>query len=138
AELTVSETAARLGIDNTPTGRHMENMRNHLVPGMERVRALLGKPIIVSSGYRCPDLNAAIPGSSLTSAHTLGLAADFICPGYGSPWDICQAIAASDIQFDQLIYEYGQWVHISFDPRLRRLLTTKLAGQPYRNGLHQA
>lgn len=137
-ELVASENAARLNIDNTPTQEHLLNIRAFLVPGLEQVRALLGKPMIVTSGYRCPALNAQTPGSSPTSAHPMGYAADFICPGFGTPWEICQAIAASSIRFDQLIYEYAAWVHVSFDPRLRMVLTTKLAGQPYREGLHQA
>lgn len=138
AELTASETAARLGIPNEPDGQAMLNIHAYLAPGLERVRALLGKPMIVTSGYRSPALNARIPGSSNTSAHTRGYAADFISPGFGSPWDICNRIVMSDITFDQVIYEYASWVHISFDPRARRLLTTKLVGQPYREGLHLA
>ena len=138
AELTLSETAERLGIDNNPVGDALLNMKAFLVPGLEKVRELLGHPVIISSGYRSPAVNAQVPGSSNTSAHTLGYAADFICPGFGTPWEVCHAIAESGIPVDQIIYEYGRWTHISFDPRLRGLLTTKLAGQPYRSGFHQA
>lgn len=137
-ELTRSDTATRLGIDNAPDAEALAAIREHLAPGLERVRALLGVPLLISSGYRSPQLNAQIPGSSDTSAHTLGFAADFTAPAYGSPWDICQAVATGNIRFDQLIYEYGQWVHVSFDPRGRGQVLTKLSGQPYRSGLHRA
>ena len=136
-ELTASQNASRLGIDNTPADLHLLNIKSALVPGLERLRALLGSPVIITSGYRSPHLNANTPGSSNTSAHTFGYAADFICPGFGDPWAVCNKIAMSDLIFDQVIYEYGAWTHISFDPRARRLLTTKLTGQPYREGLHK-
>jgi hypothetical protein len=117
-ELTVSQTAARRGIDNDPPDAVVERLRKTCA-GLEQVRALLGHPIFISSGYRSPELNAAIGGSD-RSAHTQGWAADFICPAYGTPPDIVREIAGSGIKFDQLIEEFGRWVHISFDPRGRQ------------------
>ncbi len=134
SEYTTSQTAARHGIDNTPNAEQLKHLYI-AAAGMERVRTLLGKPILISSGFRSEELNAVVPGSSDTSAHTLGYATDFTSPGYGNVLRICQAIKASDIKFDQLIYEYGTWVHISFDPRMRGQILTKLSGQPYRTGL---
>jgi len=90
--------------------------------GMEGVRTLLGAPIIISSGYRSPEVNKAVGGAK-NSQHTKGEAVDFICPGYGSPLKICKAIAASGIKFDQLIQE-GTWVHISFSDANRREVLT--------------
>lgn len=136
-ELTRSDTAARLGIDNQPNELRLANIHAFLIPGLERVRDLLGHPMIITSGYRSPALNAHIPGSSDTSAHTFGYAADFVCPGFGDPWAVCNRLVMTDLKFDQIIFEFGQWTHISFDPRLRGITTTKLAGQPYRNGLHK-
>jgi zinc D-Ala-D-Ala carboxypeptidase len=136
-ELTRSETAARLGIPNLPSELHLLNLTSFLMPGLESVRALLKQPILVTSGYRSLALNAHVPGSSSTSAHTKGYAADFVCPKFGSAWDVCQKLSMSDIAFDQLIYEYGAWTHISFDPRQRGLIMSKHAGQPYRDGLHK-
>jgi zinc D-Ala-D-Ala carboxypeptidase len=118
AEMTVSQTAARQGIDNDPDDGVIENLRKTCA-GLERIRILLGHPIFISSGYRSQELNRAIGGSP-SSAHTKGWAADFICPAYGTSPDIMRAIADSDIQFDQLIEEFGRWVHISFDPRNRK------------------
>jgi Peptidase M15 len=120
-ELTFSSTALRLGIDNTPTDAIIANLRI-LAQGLERVRALLGHPMHIDSGYRCEALNAAVRGST-TSAHLRGYAADFVCPGYGAPLKIVQAVLRSGIAFDQCIEE-GTWVHISFDPRLRNEVLT--------------
>jgi len=121
-ELTFSSTALRLGIDNTP-GPEIVNHLLIAATGMEHVRKLLGGiPIHVDSGYRCLELNSAIHGAS-HSAHMNGYAVDFICPKFGTPLLIVQAIVSSDIKFDQCIQE-GRWVHISFDPKLRREVLT--------------
>lgn len=127
AEMTASETAARKGIDNTP-GPEVLAALKIAAKGMERVRGLLGQPIHVNSGYRSPALNRAIGGSK-TSAHCLGYAVDFICPGFGSPLEVCKAINTSLIDFDQLIWEAGEWTHISFEPRLRHQVLTMRGGK---------
>lgn len=121
-ELILSQTATRLGIDNTPDANALDNLHS-LAAGLELVRAALGnRAISVSSGFRCIKLNGAI-GSNNTSAHVLGWAADFVCPGFGTPLEVAKALAATTIKFDQVIYE-GAWVHISVDPRNRRELLT--------------
>ncbi len=110
-ELIVSQTAARHGIDNSPSPAIQTNLVR-LAGILEEVRALLGGlPVLVSSGYRCLKLNQAIGGSK-TSAHMEGLAVDFTAPAFGSPLEVARRIAASGIEYDQLIYEYGNWVHI--------------------------
>lgn len=138
-ELTASEIAARRDIDNTPTAAIVKNLER-TAQTLERVRVLLGsKPILVSSGYRSPALNTVVGGAK-TSAHMQGLAADFTCPGFGSPLAICERLAASGLDFDQLIQE-GTWVHIGLavegqKPR-RQILTAKFGegGTTYRGGL---
>jgi len=120
-EMCFSSTATRLGIDNTPTAEVVAHLRV-LAQGLERVRALLGRPMRIDSGYRCDALNTAVKGSK-TSAHMRGYAADFVCPGYGNPLRIVHAVAQSGIAFDQCIME-GTWVHVSFDPRLRKEVLT--------------
>lgn len=112
-----SETAVRRGIINKPGPQPTVNLMR-VAEGMEKVRALLGKPISISSGYRCLALNRAI-GSRDDSAHVQGFAADFSCWNFGSPETIVHAIEQSDIKFDQLIME-GNWVHISFAPTMRQ------------------
>lgn len=134
-EMTVSQTAARRGIDNEP--KDAQTVLNLLstANSMLVVRRLLGNdPIIISSGYRSPKLNKVVGGSN-TSAHTKGWAVDFTCPSFGSPLEIAKAIAESDIKFDQLIHEFDSWVHISFDPQMRnQLLTINKSGT--KSGLH--
>jgi hypothetical protein len=109
-ELSFSEAAARLGIDNTPGPIVTANLK--LVAAfMEKIRTLLGdKPIVVHSGYRAPAVNKAVGGVT-TSAHCFGLACDFVCPEFGTPYEVARAILKSDLEYDQLILEYG-WVHV--------------------------
>lgn len=112
-ELTHSATATRLGIQNAPTDSNLANL-NILAGKLEMVRSILGRPMIISSGYRCPELNARVGGSQ-TSAHCQGLAADFTAPQFGIPSEICRALLAhaEELQWDQLIFE-GTWVHLGF------------------------
>lgn len=113
-EFTLSQTAARMGLDNTPTGQELDNCHS-TARTLERVRALLGhKPVLISSGYRAPAVNQACGGSP-TSAHMYGLAADFTCPGYGTPLAICQRLEPNlvELQIDQLIHEFDGWVHLA-------------------------
>ncbi|MBA4010778.1 MAG: peptidase M15 [Phenylobacterium sp.] len=135
-ELTRSQVAVRKGIDNTPGPVSVQNLQT-TAEAMERVRAILGVPITVTSGYRSPPLNDAIGGSP-TSAHTLGLAVDFVADRFGAPLDICRKLVEARVRFDQLIEE-GTWVHISFDPRMRGQVLTKRPGVAgYQAGLRHA
>ena len=121
-EFTASQEATRHGINNKPSEKVVENLRM-LAALLEQVRALLGGGAIrISSGYRSLALNRHI-GSSDTSAHIRGWAADFTCPSFGSPIAVAKKIAESNLKFDQLIYE-GTWVHISCNPQNRRQLLT--------------
>ncbi len=134
-ELTFSSTAQRLGIDNTPDSDTVGRL-TALAQGLEQVRALLDAAMHIDSGYRCQALNKAVGGVP-ASAHVDGYAADFIAPDYGAPLEIARAIMASGIAFDQVICE-GTWVHVSFDPRLRReALTAKFGpgGVTYSGGV---
>jgi zinc D-Ala-D-Ala carboxypeptidase len=126
-EFTTSQTATRKGIDNTAPAPIIERLRM-LANTLEQIRTLLGNHSIrISSGYRCIALNRAI-GSGDTSAHVQGYAVDFTCPNFGTPKEVANKIAQSDIKFDQLIYE-GTWIHLSVDPRNRRdVLTATFKG----------
>lgn len=135
SEFTASQTATRRGIDNTPPRDVVDTLKRTAL-GLEAVRSLLMAPIIISSGYRSPALNKAIGGAK-SSQHVKGEAVDFICPGFGSPKEVCEAIARSNLRFDQLIYE-GTWVHISFaDTNRREVLTAhfNVSGVSYTKGL---
>lgn len=121
-EFIFSQTAVRHGISNYPSDDMIEKLKK-TAENMEYVRNILGgKPINVSSAYRCHDLNV-LRKSPPTSQHVKGEAVDFTCPSFGNPKTICQAIVSWDIDFDQLIYE-GSWVHISFSERNRRSVLT--------------
>lgn len=116
-ELTASQIAIRKGIDNDPTQIVLDNLKI-LAEALELVRTALDDHVInISSGYRSTKLNKAIGGVK-TSAHVFGYAADFICPAYGTPRQVADAIVKAGIEFDQLICE-GTWVHISVDPKMR-------------------
>lgn len=118
AELTVSATAARRGISNVPPPLVIDTLIL-TADRMEKVRALLGdKPIIVLSGYRSPAVNAAVGGSK-SSAHMTGHAVDFICPRFGTPAQVAAHLAKHLTGFDQLIEEFGEWVHVGFGPGKR-------------------
>ncbi|MDB5476476.1 MAG: BuPhKS9 gp42 [Phenylobacterium sp.] len=122
-------------IDNRPPPEVVANLRG-TAARLEEVRRLLGERVIsVTSGYRCPELNRAV-GGSRTSAHLTGHAVDFNCYGFGDPLAVCRTIAESGVGFDQLIEE-GTWIHLSFDPRLRRQVLTKRPGGGYGLGLPQ-
>jgi hypothetical protein len=126
-ELYASEIADRLGIDNMPDDPEVLNNIKFLADNLEKVRSILGKPIYINSAYRCPLVNATL-GSKSTSAHIKGLAADLVCPTFGSPSDIIIRIMGSDIVYDQLILEFDRWVHIAFskeNPRKQNLIIDK-------------
>ena len=122
AELTASQIAERHNIDNSPTAAVLERLK-HTALGLEAVRIRLGAPIIVSSGYRCQAVERILknkpPSWISASDHVTGDAADFICPGFGPPVTVVSALMGAGIEFDQLIQEFGSWVHISFAPRMR-------------------
>jgi hypothetical protein len=135
-EFTLSRTAVLLGIKNEPPPDVVENLRR-LARVMENVRTLLGSPVLISSGYRSPELNDAVKGSK-KSAHCRGLAADFTCPGYGTPREAALAIVRSELIYDQVIWE-GTWVHLGLaegEPR-RDILTATFGplGVSYGRGI---
>ena len=131
-ELTRSEVALRKGLDNTPDAETIANL-SVLALGLEEVRELLGHPLHINSAYRGPKVNSAVGGSK-NSAHMKGYAADFVCPQYGDVTEVCRAIMDSTIAYDQLIHEFNSWIHISFDPQMRKSQLT-IDSQGTRNGI---
>lgn len=141
-ELTASETAERHGIDNTPTPEHLENLQR-LAEFLETVKeALGGKPVMINSAYRGPAVNEKVGGSK-SSQHMVGCAADLRIPGM-NPREVCLAIIAADLPFDQLIQEFydpekkaGGWTHISVTntagstPRKQALIIDKQGTRPF-------
>lgn len=134
-EMIFSQTAARNGLDNTPTPEIIDNLRK-TCETLEEIRTLLGGvPIFINSGYRSPAVNAAVGGST-SSAHMQGLAADFTAPAFGTVFEVATAIAGSDIAYDQLIHEYGSWVHIALSAGvLRQQDLSIFSGTGYLQGI---
>lgn len=128
-ELTRSETATRHGIPNTPNRDQAAALGLLCVDLLEPARALLGVPLQVSSGFRCPDLNARVGGQP-NSAHLDGRAADFIPIGLSLD-QAYMRLAQSDLPFDQLILEAApsgsRWIHFA---------CARLGEQPRRQAFH--
>lgn len=115
-ELCRSSTAQARGIDNTPPPELLPRLVL-LAEMLERIRATVACPVLVSSGYRCAELNAAVGGSS-TSDHPQGHAADITAPAFGSATELARLLAplVSTLGIGQLILEGvrgKQWVHVS-------------------------
>lgn len=131
-EFVTSQTAERYGIDNTPSPQIIERLTLLCVEVLEPARAAVG-PLRISSGYRCPELNAQV-GGSVTSAHPQGYAADVV------PLAVSKKTFAKWIKtncdYDQIILEFGErsmsgepaWIHVSCDPRTRRQVLRIYAG----------
>jgi len=117
-EMTFSQTAVRQGIRNEPDAQEIEALRALVTNVLDPLRDHLGKPVNVSSGFRSGTLNRAIGGAS-TSQHCLGQAADINVPGM-SVAEVVAVIRKLKLPFDQLIDEFGSWVHVSYSPRNRR------------------
>lgn len=133
AEMTLSETAARRGLNNTPDAAALDNLRRTAAL-LEQIRALVERPLVVTSGFRSVAVNAAIGGAA-NSAHTFGLAADVHVPGY-TPRALATLILGSGIAFDQLILEYDAWVHVGLARGvLRNEVLTIRKGTGYMRGI---
>lgn len=135
-ELIKSDTAIRLGIDNTPDETVTENLRLLCEKVLQPVRDHYGKGVKVNSAYRSPESNAAVGGSK-TSDHCKGMAADIEIPGVANA-DLAQWIM-DNLEYTQLILEFytpgipdSGWVHVSYDPnnlKKQELTATKVAGK---------
>jgi hypothetical protein len=135
AEFTVSQEATRKGISNQPDPAMFQKLIT-LAWHMENIRKLLGGPILISSAYRSPELNAAVGGSK-TSSHMQGEAVDFICPSFGANRKVIDRLAATLPSWDQLILEFpnhsnGGWVHVGFGSRVRKQVL-QYDGKTYSN-----
>ena len=141
ADVTRSQEAARRGIDND-LPLELVSAVKATADMLERIRAYLSEkpghdvPIIVTSWYRSPALNAAV-GSSATSDHLKGCAVDIVAPAFGSPKSIAVALApmVGVLGIGQLISEFPDsgngWVHVSTripEKLVNRIITITRAG----------
>jgi zinc D-Ala-D-Ala carboxypeptidase len=140
-EATYSATGEAKKIDNSPTEEHLANMKLLAEKVFEPVREWYGKPIKINSFYRSKALNLAIPGSSLTSQHSLGQAMDIDTAADNKKlFDYIK----DNLDFDQLINEFPtngipSWVHVSYKKsgnRKQVLVAKKVNGkstyEPYK------
>lgn len=135
-ELTRSDTATRLGLDNNPNNEALENLKLLCEKVLQPVRDHFGKSVTVNSGFRSPESNSAVGGSK-TSDHCLGRAADIEIPGVANA-DLAQWVM-DNLEYTQLILEFytpgvpdSGWVHVSYDPnnlKKQELTATKVAGK---------
>ncbi|MGC4395976.1 D-Ala-D-Ala carboxypeptidase family metallohydrolase [Hydrogenophaga sp. T2] len=140
AELTRSTTAERLRLDNTPPADVIRALQT-TAEMLERIRDTLGAPVIVTSGYRSPEVNRAVGGAT-SSDHMAGQAADILAPSFGTPYLIASTLAplVSTLRIEQLILEGvkgKQWVHVSTRRPakvINRIITITDAGA--RAGIH--
>ena len=113
-ELIKSDTAIKYGINNSPDALILSRLKELIAKLLNPIREAWGSPILVSSGYRCKELNAKVGGAK-TSAHLLGYAADLI-PKNGRIKEfiafVQNFLRTKGIPFDQCIDEYGRWVHV--------------------------
>jgi len=139
-EVTKSNTAARLGISNSPTAEHLENLKLVAENIFEPLRQHFNKPIGISSGYRSKRLNKAVKGSA-TSDHCKGKALDIDADIFGglTNKEIFDYIK-DNLEFKQLILEFPnetgepKWVHVSFDPNNnKKQVLVALKGGGYEN-----
>jgi len=115
-EATYSDTAIRQGIDNQPSTVQLENMKVAAAK-LEQLRAVTG-PLKINSWLRLPAVNVAVGGSKVSS-HMDGWAID-VSSSKLTPYQLCQEVKKAGIKFDQMIHEFGRWMHISFDPAMRQ------------------
>lgn len=115
SELLHSDIASKYNISNIPDKESLDNMLLLIVDCLQPIRELLGKPMIISSGYRSPRLNGhPLINGNPNSQHCKGQAVDFTVKGM-TPKQIIEKIVASDIEFDQALNEKNCWVHLSYN-----------------------
>ena len=128
-EFTVSQVAERHGYKNEPNEKQIENLRLLCVNVLQPLREIINVPIFINSGFRSFDVNAAV-GGRFNSQHLEGKAADFIVPSLILA-DVFN-IALQKLSFDQLIYEFGKWIHVSWNGESNRkdvMISRKVHGK---------
>lgn len=131
-EFVISQAAARNGISNEPDAHIIGRLKELCDTILQPLRNFYGKPIIISSGYRCKEVNKII-GSSDSSQHIKGEAADLHINGVTID-EIAEAIQKLKLPFHQLILEFGRWIHVSIShegqpPRKQVLIATRQDGK---------
>ena len=116
-EFVISQVAERHGYRNEPNEKQIENLRLLCVNVLQLLREIIAVPIFINSGFRSFDVNAAV-GGKFNSQHLEGKAADFVVPSMNLV-DVFNIILQK-LLFDQLIYEFGKWIHVSWNSETNR------------------
>jgi hypothetical protein len=122
SEVIRSESAKRLGVNNTPTAEHIENLKALAENIFQPIRDHFGVPIRISSGYRSAALNLKIKGASKTSQHSSGEALDLDNDGTSITNKEIFDFIVENLDFDQVIAEFPKnsqpsWVHVSYNAK---------------------
>lgn len=117
-EMTRSQAASRNGISNQPNNVQLDALKGLVRNVLDPLREAVGRPVNVNSGFRNEAVNRLVGGSK-TSQHRFGEAADIVVPGM-SVTTVIQIMRDLKLPFDQVIDEFGSWVHVSYGPRQRR------------------
>lgn len=129
SEFTTSQVAERFGYNNEPEDKVIDNLKLLCVNVLQPLRDKINAPIFINSGYRSYLVNAAV-GGRFNSQHLEGKAADFIVPSMDLA-DMFNLIQ-QDFQFDQLIFEFGKWIHVSCNGESNRkdvMVSKKMYGK---------
>ena len=118
-ELSHSDTAVSLGIDNTPSKEHVANLERLVAHVLDPLRESWGGPICVSSGYRCPMLNKEVGGVE-GSYHTRGMAADIYDPKgltEGLFWRLRELYCEHKVPITECYYDHKHdYIHVAYNP----------------------
>ena len=112
SELVKSDTAEKNGLNNTPDINSLDNLLELIFYVLQPLREKLGKPMVITSGFRSVKVNELVGGVD-NSQHLYGQAVDFVVNGM-TPKQVVEFVTKSGIEFDQLIDE-GSWTHISYN-----------------------
>lgn len=112
SELVKSDTAEKNSINNTPDINSLDNLLELIFYVLQPLRNKLGKPMIITSGFRSAKVNQLVGGVG-NSQHLYGQACDFVVNGM-TPAQVVEFVKNSGIEYDQCIDE-GSWTHISFN-----------------------
>lgn len=128
-EFTRSATAKRIGIDNTPDEKVISNIKTLVNKLLQPIRDRIGTTVTINSGFRCETLNSILGGSK-NSQHIDGNAGDID----SNVIDLKELykIIIEEFEFDKIIFEFGEWIHISYiegKNRNIKLIAEKVDGQ---------
>lgn len=128
-EFIISQVAERHGYRNEPNEKQIESLKLLCVNVLQPLREIINVPIFINSGFRSFDVNTAV-GGRFNSQHLEGKAADFVVPSMNLI-DVFDIIIHK-LSFDQLIYEFGKWIHVSWNGQLNRkdvMISKKINGK---------